>query len=94
LALAAQAAGSVDGEAIREQLRVITGPPGQRIPGTPDGIADALKQLADGGAIDYDGTSGVLEWDMNGDMQRGYLGIWRFTDDGRIEDLESIPYGS
>ena len=92
IALAAQAAGSVDGEAIRGQLRDIAGPPGDRIPGTPDGIADALERLAEGQDIDYDGTSGVLEWDEHGDVRRGYIGVWRFTPDGRIEDLESIPY--
>lgn len=92
IALAAQAAGSVDGEAIRDQLRDIAGPPGETIPGTPDGIADALERLAEGQDIDYEGTSGVLEWDEHGDARRGYIGVWRFTPDGGIEDLESIPY--
>lgn len=93
IALAAQAAGSVDGEAIRSQLRTIAMPPGETIPGTPDGIANALKQLADGRDIDYEGTSGIFEWDEHGDVRRGYIGVWRFTADGLIEDLESIPYG-
>ena len=93
IALAAQAAGSIDGEAIRSQLRNIAMPPGETIPGTPDGVANALTQLADGGDIDYDGTSGVLEWDEHGDVRRGYIGVWRFTTDGLIEDIESIPYG-
>ena len=74
-------------------MRDIAGPPGEIIAGTPDGIADALERLAEGQDIDYDGTSGVLEWDEHGDVRRGYIGVWRFTPDGRIEDLESIPYG-
>ncbi len=93
IALAAQAAGTVDGEAVRDQLRAIAGPPGQSIPGTADGVADALAMLADGEDVDYDGTSGVMEWDEHGDLARGYTGVWRFTSDGGIEDLESIPYG-
>ncbi len=93
IALAAEAAGSLDGEAIRDELRNIAGPPGEAIPGTPDGIADTLEGLRAGGDIDYDGTSGVLEWDEHGDVRRGYIGVWRFTPDGGIEDLESIPYG-
>ena len=28
-----------------------------------------------------------------GDLRRGFIGVWRFTADGRIEDLESIAYG-
>ncbi|MYD35629.1 MAG: ABC transporter substrate-binding protein, partial [Dehalococcoidia bacterium] len=92
IALAAEAAGSVDGEAIRDQLRDIARPPGETIPGTAKGVADGLATLADGRDIDYDGTSGVLEWDEHGDVRRGYIGVWRFTPDGGIEDLESIPY--
>ena len=93
IALAAEAAGSADGAAIRDQLRNIAGAPGDPIPGTPDGIADALGLLGEGMDIDYQGTSGVLEWDEHGDLRRGYIGIWRFTAEGRIEDLESVAYG-
>ena len=93
IALAAEAAGSVDGEAIRDQLRGIAESPGNPIPGTPAGVADALALLGEGKDIDYEGTSGVLEWDEHGDVRRGFVGVWRFTADGRIEDLESIPYG-
>ena len=93
IALAAQAAGSVDGEAIRDRLREIAESPGDPIPGTPDGVADALGLLGEGKDIDYKGTSGVLEWDEHGDLRRGFIGVWRFTEDGRIEDLESIAYG-
>ena len=93
IALAAEAAGSVDGEAIRNQLRGIAEPPGDPIPGTPAGVADALALLGEGKDIDYEGTSGVLEWDEHGDLRRGFVGVWRFTADGRIEDVESIAYG-
>ena len=94
IALAAEAAGSVDGEAIRDQLRGIAEPPGDFIPGTPDGVADALALLGEGKDIDYKGTSGVLEWDEHGDLRRGFIGVWRFTEGGRIEDWESIAYES
>lgn len=93
IALAAQAARSIRGEAIRDHLRDIAGPPGETIPGTPSGIADALERLRAWRSIDYEGTSGVLEWDEFGDVGLGYIGVWRFTPDGGIEDLESIPYG-
>ena len=92
LALAAQAAGSVDGSAIRDHLRVIAGSPGRTVPGTPTGVADGLSLLDQGQEIDFDGASGTLDWDDNGDLVRGHVGTWRFTSDGRIEELDAIYY--
>ena len=54
LALAAQAAGSVDGAAIRDRLREIAGPPGVTVLGTPSGVADGLALLAEGRKIDFE----------------------------------------
>ena len=92
LALAAQAAGSVDSAAIRDHLREIAGPPGRTVPGTPTGVADGLSLLAQGHEIDFDGASGTLDWDDNGDLRRGYIGTWRFTSDERIEELDAVSY--
>ena len=92
LALAAQAANSIDGADIRDQLRSIGVAPGQSVIAGPDGISQALKELAQGGKVIYDGASGTLDWDANGDLRQGHIGIWRFTADGQIEDLESVPY--
>ena len=94
LALASQAAGSVEGAAIRDHLREIAGPPGRTVPGTPAGVADGLALLADGQEIDFDGASGTLDWDDNGDLSRGHVGTWRFTSDGRIEELDAVLYES
>ena len=33
-----------------------------------------------------------MDWDDNGDLRRGHIGVWRFTDDGRIEDLYAVPF--
>lgn len=90
LALAAQAAGTVEGPAMRDRLREIGGPPGSIVPGTPTGIGDGLRRLASGQAIDYEGAASSLDWDENGDLLRGYVGIWRFTPDERIEELDTI----
>ena len=89
--LAAEAAGSVDGHAIRDQLRAIARPPGQMVHATPDGIADALRLLREGKEIDYEGAASTLDWDANGDLRRGHIGVWRFTKDGGIEEVEVIP---
>ena len=91
LALAAQAAGSVDGAAIRDQLRRIGGEPGvATLPG-PEGVADGLRVLSEGGEVDYEGAAGSLDWDGNGDLRRGHVGIWRFTEDDQIEELGVTP---
>ena len=93
LALAAQAAGRLDGAAIRDRLRAVGGGPGRVVTAGPRGVADALRILAGGGEIDYEGASGSMDWDGNGDLRRGHIGIWRFTGDERIEDVEAVPFG-
>ena len=90
IALATQAAGSVEGQPIRDQLRVIGGPPGQIVLGTPAGVADGLRLLAAGREIDYEGAASTLDWDGNGDLRQGYVGIWRFTEDERIEEVDTV----
>lgn len=92
LALAAQAAGSLNGDAIRDHLRTIGSPPGEIVVGTPQGVADGLRLLGDGRQIDYEGVANSLDWDENGDLLRGYIGIWRYTRDERIEELETILF--
>ena len=90
LALAAQAAGNLNGEAIRDQLRKIAGAPGQQVLGTPVGVSEGLALLADGREIDYEGVASPLDWDKNGDLESGYIGIWRFTEEEGIEELETV----
>ena len=48
---------SLDGAAIRDQLRAIGSPPGEMVPGTPQGVAEGLRLLADGHQIDYEGIA-------------------------------------
>ena len=94
VALAAQAAASTEGAAVRDRLRAIAGPPGETVTATPAGVADALSKLAEGAEVDFDGASSTLDWDDNGDLSRGHLGIWRFTHDERIEELATVPYNA
>ena len=90
LMLAAEAAGSVGGAAIRDQLRAIAGPPGQAVQATPSGVAEALSLLRAGEEIDYEGAASTLDWDANGDLRRGHIAVWRFTADGGTEDVEVV----
>ena len=90
IALAAQAAGSVEGAAIRDRLRAIGSAPGQTVPGTVEGVAEALRLLDEGREINYEGAANTLDWDENGDLSSGYIGIWRFTQDETIEELDTV----
>ena len=90
--LAAEAAGGAEGPAIRDELRGVGSAPGERILPGPEGVARALGVIRDGGDVDYEGAANSVDWDANGDLTRGYIGIWRFTRDDKIEDVETIPY--
>ena len=92
-ALAAEAAGSTDGAAIRDQLRRIGGAPGNVVIADIGSIRLGLEAVRNGEDVDYEGAAQSLEWDEHGDLARGYVGIWRFTPDGGIEDTGVIPYG-
>ena len=94
LALAAQAGNSTNGTVIRDHLRTVTSGSGEAVTAGPDGVARALDVLADGGQVVYQGASGPLAWDANGDLRQGYVGVWRYTFDGRIEHVRRILYAS
>ena len=38
-------------------------------------------------------AGGELDWDQNGDLSRGYVGVWRFTPEAQIELVEAVPFG-
>lgn len=90
--VAAQAAGRVDGNAIRDRLRAIGSRPGTTVTAGPKGVSDGLPILAQGGEIGYEGAAGTIDRDENGDLRRGHIGIWRFTADERIEEVGVVAF--
>ena len=56
----------------------------------PEGVAEALRILDEEGTVDYDGAAVTLDWDEQGDLTRGHIGIWRFIGDGTIEEVETV----
>ena len=79
LALAALQAGSTDGEAIAAELQSVSG-------GAGDGekcftFAECAELLAGGTAIDYDGPSGPITFDENGDPTEATIGIYQYGAD-------------
>ncbi len=83
IALAAEAAGSTDRTAIRDELRNVANAPGTVIDPGPEGFATAITALAAGEDINYEGVTGPLEFDSAGDPAVGAI-EW-FHIDGAAE---------
>jgi len=86
--LAAQAAGTYDGTAIRDTIRKITGPGGEVINPGPKGFARAIEVLAQGKTISYVGATGPIEFDQFGDVSGPFL-IWGITEEGELTNVET-----
>ena len=91
IALAAEAAGSADSAAIRDQLRNVVQPPGRTVIAGPEGVAAALEAVRNGEEIDYDGAASPLDWNATGDLVTGFVEIWEYRG-GKIVAIESRPF--
>ena len=91
LLLAIEAAGTTNNEAIRDALYEISSPGGDIVIPGVEGIAQGLEILRGGGDINYEGAATTLDWDENGDVTSGYIGIWEYRD-GAIVEVEAIPF--
>lgn len=83
--LAAQAAGTNHGTAIMEQLHRVSGGNGVEV----TDVCEGLALLRDGQEINYQGASGNVDLDENGDVLGNY-DVWTVTVDGRIEVIDQI----
>lgn len=80
-ALAAQAAGDASGPGIKSQITNISLAGAGKVKVTS--FAAGLKALKAGKKIDYDGFSGPIEFDKNGDPTGAFIGIYRYSADGK-----------
>lgn len=83
LALAAQAAGSTDSVAIRDHIRDVANPPGEPI--NPGEWEKAVELLEQGKDIAYQGASGPINFDEQGDVS-GTFAHWEIAD-GEIQTV-------
>ena len=83
--LAAQAAKSDSGNAIAAKLREVANGPGQE---TSD-VCEALKLLEKGDEINYQGASGNVDIDENGDVL-GVYDVWTVKDDGKLNVIGQV----
>ena len=91
IALAAQAAGSTDGPAIRDHLTSIATPGGATVFPGPAGVRAALDAAGRGDDINYEGAATTVDWDDVGDVTSGYIEIWEYRDGG-IAALRDVPF--
>lgn len=91
IALAAEAANSSDGEAIRDALRGISSPGGAVVvPGTA-GIAAGLEAIRDGDDVNYEGAATTVDWDAAGDVATGFIEIWEYQSGAPVA-LEEVSF--
>ena len=91
IALAAEAADSLDGAAIRDQLARVAGPPGAAYIADPDGVRAALEAVRDGADINYEGAATPIDWNAAGDVTRGFMEIYGYRG-GEIVTIEVRPF--
>lgn len=92
-AIAAQAAKDASGPGIRKELTNVSLAGKGKV--KVKTFADALKALKAGKKVDYDGQSGPIEFDKNGDPGGAFIGIYRFNAKGQYSDnLIKIVAGS
>ena len=91
IALAAQLAGSVEGEALRDALVQVASPGGTVVIPGAEGIAAGLEATGDGDDVNYEGAATTLDWNAAGDVTTGFVGIWQYQD-GTIVELDAVAF--
>lgn len=81
IALAAVAAGGSETEAIRDEMVPISAAPGTSC----ETFAGCAELLVAGEEIDYDGLSGPVDWDANGDPTAPGFAVHEIGDDNQQE---------
>jgi branched-chain amino acid transport system substrate-binding protein len=89
--LAAVRGGTADPATISDNLQAVSGPPGRKV--TFEQLDEALQALMEGEQIDYEGASGPIDFDSNGDPASAIYEVWRF-ERGKIETVRSFPFAA
>ncbi len=81
LALAIEKAGTTDTLAVRDALREVASPPGTTI--GPGEFKKAVRLIAKGDDINYDGAGGNVDFDENGNVSSDFE-LWKIKDDAFV----------
>ena len=85
LALAAESAQSNAGDAIAAKLREVAGPPGTEV----TDVCEGIELLGKGEDINYQGASGNVDIDENGDVV-GVYDVWTVKTDGKLDIIGQV----
>lgn len=85
LMLAAQASGNNTGEGIQSKIRDVANAPGTEVTDP----CQALELLSNGEEINYQGASGNVDIDANGDVVGSY-DVWTVKEDGTLEVIDKV----
>ena len=91
LMLAVEAAGTTDGRLIRDTLLRVAAPGGEDVLPGAAGIARALELVRGGDDVNYEGAATSLDWNRDGDVTSGWVGIWEYRD-GEIVDVDQRQF--
>lgn len=84
-ALAAEAAGSNGGSSLATHLRAIATPPGVAV----TDVCEGLERLRAGEPIDFEGASGSLNLNSQGEVESQF-NLWRITQDGQPGVIDRV----
>jgi ABC-type branched-subunit amino acid transport system substrate-binding protein len=86
--LSAVAAGSTEGPEMAAQIQAVSGPPGTKY--TWEQLPQAIDDLQNGADIDYQGASGPIDLDEDGNPTAGVYDIFRY-EGGEVENIDEVP---
>ena len=96
LSLAIALAGTTDGPAVRDAIRLVSAPPADRGIVRAGQLVEALAEVREGRDVNYQGGSGAVDFDMIGDVVASYE-IWRYDAPPRVlcaQGGTTLPVGS
>ena len=85
VALAIEQAKNATGRDIADNIRSVANPPGTEV----SDLGEALSLIREGKDINYQGTSGDITFDENGDVS-GSFTLWTIADNGSIIQSQKI----
>lgn len=88
MVLAAEAAKANTGSALKDQIREVANAPGEEV----TDVCQALALVREGRDINYQGASGNVDFNDQGDVVGAY-DIWMINDNGQLEVQETIEVG-